>query len=199
MRDFFMKPIDHIFEDEIILYVDKYIVRHIEVFDIDGIYHMYSDESSLKYQGFQPMVKITEAYESIKTSIRARKNHEYLRFSIYDTEDEEVIGILELRQFDKKSRSAVIGYMLSRYLWNKGITTKILKVFLPYLFKHYAFNYIDASINPINKASMQVSINLGFSHVFTKSFEVYNHVTKQYEDRYIMRYYREDYKEGECE
>lgn len=192
-----MKAIDCIFDDEIILTVDKYIVRHVEVFDIDGIYHMYSDEESLKYQGFKPISKITEAYESIKDWIQAKKDHEYLRFSIYDTEDEEVIGLLELRQFDKKNRSAVIGYMLSRYLWKQGITTKVLKVFLPCVFERYNFNFIDASINPMNKASMQISKNLGFSHVDTKSFEVFNHVTGQYEDRYIMRYYREDYKEGE--
>lgn len=194
-----MKPIDGIFDEEIVLTAGRYIVRHVEVFDIDAIYHMYSDEESLKYQGFQPIEKITEAYESIKLWIQARKDHEYLRFSIYDTVDEEVIGLLELRQFDKKNRSAVIGYMLSRYLWGQGITTTVLKAFLPCIFERFAFNFVDASVNPMNKASMRISVNLGFNHVETKSFEVYNHVTKQYEDRYVMRYYREDYKEGDLD
>lgn len=72
-------------------------------------------------------------------------------------------GIGIIKQTDVFRKSAEIGYWLGEKHWNKGISTKALKLMVSYAFETFDINRLFAHVYESNTSSIQVLTKCGFS------------------------------------
>jgi ribosomal-protein-alanine N-acetyltransferase len=77
-------------------------------------------------------------------------------------ENNKMVGVAELFDFDAKVNTATIGYTLNQNYWGSGIATKATALLLDYLFNEIGVNRIQAFVMPQNEKSKNVLLRNKF-------------------------------------
>ena len=75
--------------------------------------------------------------------------------------NEGCLSIPKIRE-DVYRKTAIIGYWLSEELWGRGIMPEAVKLMTNYVFTHFDFIRVQASVYSKNPASMRVLEKAGF-------------------------------------
>lgn len=85
-----------------------------------------------------------------------------VRWAIAPGADAKIIGDCGFNHFDFRNDVAVIGYVISRSYWGRGLATNAVGAMLSWGFEQLGLNRIEATINPDNARSIRVAEKLGF-------------------------------------
>jgi [ribosomal protein S5]-alanine N-acetyltransferase len=85
-----------------------------------------------------------------------------VRWAIAPGPHAKIIGDCGFNHFDFRNDVAVIGYVISRPYWRRGIATSAVGAMLGWGFE-LGLNRIEATINPDNARSIRVAEKLGFT------------------------------------
>ncbi|MEA3461204.1 MAG: GNAT family N-acetyltransferase [Bacteroidota bacterium] len=131
--------------------------------DFDAFYAMVSNEKI--------MARITERALSKEEALK--KFNELLRnsalhksfgsYKVLERTGSKLMGMAKLEITPEKLNEAELGFMLLPEFWGKGYGTEIAKILFDIAKTYPHLKRVYANIDPDNKASRKILINMGFT------------------------------------
>ncbi|MBU3145969.1 GNAT family N-acetyltransferase [Clostridium sp. CF012] len=181
-----MIKLDTVFNEFHKLETERFILREVVESDYTAIYDIYCNEDAVKYQQIKAMSTIEAAKKSVEFFIDGFKNKKFIRWCITLKENDDVIGLITLHDFDTWNSKVEIGYMLNKKYWGQNIMSEVSKKIIQYAFEVLELNRIEALVDPENIISIKLNIKLGFVKEGLKKGAAYNRRTEKYEDRLMF-------------
>lgn len=150
------------FENINTLETERTILREVNEGDVEEIYEIFSNPNVAKYDWFHPIKNKEEALKFIERYKEEFEEQEEITWGIALKENNKLIGICCLGDFDVNARRAEIGYDLIESHWNKGYATEAIKKIVEFGLKEMNLNRIEAFITPGNDSSVRVLEKVGF-------------------------------------
>ncbi|QAA31993.1 GNAT family N-acetyltransferase [Clostridium manihotivorum] len=172
------------------LETERFILRQVNVKDINDLYELYSDASSLQYQQSEAMTNIDQAKKTVIAFLNGYASKKFIRWCIADKNSDKIVGVIALHSFDLINSKAEIGYMLNSNYLMHNIMTECAKVILNFAFNQAGFSKIEASIHPDNLRSINLVQKLGFKKELLLKNISFNFKTGIFEDRVIFGLYK---------
>jgi RimJ/RimL family protein N-acetyltransferase len=97
-----------------------------------------------------------------KTAAMARSNSGYY-LGIARCENDEIIGVIGLRNFKPADRKAELTYWLGRRFWKKGLMSEAVPLMLNFAFRGLKLNRVHALVHERNTGSIKVLEKAGFT------------------------------------
>ncbi|GAA0133464.1 GNAT family N-acetyltransferase [Paenibacillus sp. YSY-4.3] len=139
------------------------IMKKIELGHLDEVYSIYSNDNVFEYCGIIPK----HNKETVKSMIghfeRDFTKRTRIKWGIFQRQDEDrLVGILEVFDFNQKVNMVTIGYFLSESHWGQGIASQAVQAVVKFLFENAHVNRIQAEVMPSNDSSKKVLLKNGF-------------------------------------
>lgn len=135
----------------------------------NDIYSYASDYENTLYMSWPTHASIDQTIEFIKFTIDSYRTGNRYSWAIYHNIDNKIIGTGGILGYEEGKESVEIGYILSKYYWNNGLGTQIVKTLVEFTFSRLNVKEIKAYCD-IN--------NLASHRVLSKNHFIYNGVTK---------------------
>ena len=144
---------------------DRLILRKFNKNDVDSMYKNYcSHEKVAEYVTWNAHKNIDETKEYLEKIVLPNYEKDYTyRWAIVLKEINQVVGCIDVVNYNIDKKSAEIGYVLSDDFWGKGIMPEAGKVIIEYLFSE-GFVRIWAVHSVENKKSGRVMQKIGMTH-----------------------------------
>jgi ribosomal-protein-alanine N-acetyltransferase len=128
--------------------------------DLDNLFAIYNNDKVFQYCGILPKHNKKTVGNMIGHFERDFNKKSRVKFGIY--KDDQMLGIIECFDFKKKINMVTIGYYIAEEHWNKGYSTKALKLLSNYLINEIEINRIQAEVMTENIISKKVLLKNGF-------------------------------------
>ncbi len=166
----------------------KVILKPMEPKHAQARYKWYNDPKVARYQDFG-----SPSEEKLKQAIiKRRKSDDSLPLVIF-TENNELIGEIQLREISHRHKSAKLGINIGETnFWNKGYATDAIKTLCKYYFNKLKYNRIGLSLLPNNIAAVKCYQRCGFKKegISRKAF----YSNGKFHDDLNMSLIKDDYK-----
>ena len=126
-----------------------------------------SREAVTRYMLFMPHESLADSVEAVEKVLRRYETGRCYRWAIALTEDNSIIGIIELLKFDEETGTCSFAYMIGDEFWGKGYGTQALKAALDFGFEQMELNAVEADHMAANPASGAVMRKAGMAYVRT--------------------------------
>jgi len=142
---------------------ERLVLREINESDIDFVFTHFSNEDVCRYlYDEEPLTSREEAEQIIEWYKNPRgKNHN--RWIILNKESKESMGTCGYHRWDKKNKTAEIGYDLGKDFWGKGYMKEALIYIIKRGFSVMDLNRIQAFISIDNARSYKLLESIGFT------------------------------------
>ncbi len=154
--------IDPILPDVIpILDAGEFVLRPIRESDAADWYRYLGDRevTALTSSDCDSQAEVEEIIAHFRTAFN---NKTAMRWAIARREDNVMVGDCGFNHFDWRDHSAVIGYLLAKEYWGRGVMTGAVGAMLRWGFDGLDLNRIEATTNPLNPRSARVLEKQGF-------------------------------------
>ena len=136
---------------------NKVKLRKIRFSDVSDIIENLSDKGVAKWIPQIPFpYRRKHAINYIKKTHYQLKNKKAVALGIELKESKRLIGTIGLKDIDWKNKSAVLGYLLGRKYWGKGLMAEAIKLMLAFGFKKLKLHRVSAKVYEPNKRSQRV-------------------------------------------
>ena len=144
------------------LETERLTIRPIQLVDAEFIYGYRSDWETNQYQGWIPDGK-NEVSLFIKNKVASKLDEPdtWFQLAILLKETNDVIGDIGIH-FLADSLQVELGCTLAKSYHQKGLATEAMKSVISFLFLNLKKHRITLSIDPRNKASVNLAANLKF-------------------------------------
>ncbi len=137
-------------------YTLKDLERHLELFLMNDITKVIDDK--VRKQEKSWLKKVIANYK--------KNNPEFYALAIIL--NKKLIGNCIAEKFDLNNKTLEIGFWIGKDYWNKGNTTKALKIFLKEIVKKFKVKKVYAHCRKNNVASTRVLEKVGFVFINEK-------------------------------
>ena len=142
---------------------ERLTLRRFTADDAQAMFNNWAnDERVTKYLMWQPHGNIDVTKKILEQWVESYKNKQTYNWAIVT--DGIIIGSIGVVNLDEINECCVIGYCISYDYWNKGITTKVCKSVINYLFNEVGFNRISSYHAVPNIGSGKVMKNSGMKY-----------------------------------
>lgn len=148
---------------EVTLQTDRLLLRPLRDRDAPSVLAIFSDQNFMRFCTPPPWDSMDQARAMINRDIKAMAANERIRLGVERVEDEALIGICTLFDWDKECRSAEVGYGLISEAWGRGYMHEALVALLNYGFSELNLNRVKADIDPRNMNSARSLERIGFT------------------------------------
>lgn len=152
------------------LHTEALIIRKVRREDAQLYYERIGRcEAVSRYMLFQPHRDLSESVASIEKALLRYETGRCYRWAIALSEDDSIVGIIELLRFDEETDSCSFAYMLGENFWGRGYGTQALKAVLQFAFEQMQLSYVEADHFADNAASGIVMRKAGMQYIGTES------------------------------
>jgi len=142
---------------------EEILLKKIEKNDLDDYVDINMDEQLYRYKPGKPRKTVSAVENIIGHHERDFYKKKIINLGIYaKSENNKMIGVAEIFDFDQTVNSITIGYTLNKNYWGKGFATKATKMLLDFLFDEIDVNRIQAFVMPENEKSHSVLLRNNF-------------------------------------
>jgi len=142
---------------------NEIVLKKIEDHHSDEVFEIYDNDKVFEYCGIIPKHNKDTVKNMIGHFERDYNKKSRVKWGIfYNSQPDQLLGIIETFDFNLKINAVTIGYFLMESHWGKGIATEALKVLLNFLFLSVNVNRIQAEVMPLNENSKKVLLKNGF-------------------------------------
>lgn len=142
-------------------------LRALEPTDIEVLYNWENDMALWNISNtlvpFSRYLLIKYIKNSHLDIFQARQ----LRLIIELTGSTEIVGMIDMFDYDPYHHRGGIGIMIHKDFRGKGYASEALEIFVDYLFNHLGFHQAYTSISADNDASLKLFRQQGFMHTGT--------------------------------
>ncbi len=143
------------------LTTDRLLLRPVRLSDAREMFTYSCDPEVSRYVLWEPHRSIADTYEAIFELRRQYRRGEPATFAIVLRHERIMIGTIGFMWLNAASRSAEIGYSLSRRYWNCGYMTEALTAVLGFAFQTLHLHRVEAQHDIQNPASGRVMQKAG--------------------------------------
>lgn len=119
-------------------------------------------KSSRKF--YRGLINPPQNFESFKVYVDRNLDEANECFVICQNVDNKIVGAINLTQiFCKSFQNAYLGYSLGVNFTGKGYMTEAVELILQFAFKNLKLHRIEANVQPLNSASINVLRRCGFT------------------------------------
>lgn len=149
--------------DEAPLTTERLFLRLPRAADAEALYHGYAtDEMAIRWMGFRPHTSLAVTEKLIAGWIAAWDRGEgMLAFMITDRVSGQFLGVADLTI---GPHGALLGYILCRFAWGRGVASEAARRLVDLAFEHFAIWRVWATCAPQNPASRRVLEKAGMRH-----------------------------------
>ncbi|WP_163103171.1 GNAT family N-acetyltransferase [Peribacillus alkalitolerans] len=147
------------------LVTDRLILRRLELTDAHSVFnHWLSDERVMDNLIKGAHKSISETIERVTEIVNKYDNQDFCYWGIVLKASGELIGAIDLFNFDETTENCEVGYAIGFNWWNKGYGTEALRAVIEYGFRHMKIHKISAAHNIDNPASGKIMLKVGMEH-----------------------------------
>ena len=156
------------------LETDRLILRQYKMEDAEDMYKNWvTDHMVTRFWGWEPHKNIAETRELLRGWINDYQREDNYHWVIEGKEQSEAIGYIYLNELDETEGGASVHYLLSRKLWNQGMTTEACNRVVVFAFAEIGLKKVKSRHHEKNPASGRVMEKCGLHFVYEefKEFE----------------------------
>ena len=145
------------------LQTDRLTLRLPRADDAQQIYDGYAtDTEAIRWMGFRPHTSVDVTRKLVGGWCAAWERGEgMLAFMLEDRATSQFLGVMDLTS---GPHGVVLGYVLCRHAWGRGIATEAARRLTRLAFEHFGAWRVWATCAPQNLASRRVLEKIGMSH-----------------------------------
>lgn len=144
-------------------------LRALERSDLDILYKLENDESVWEVSNTTSPYSKYVLKKYLENAHRDIYDVKQLRLVICASNDERLVGFIDLFDFEPKHRRVGVGIVIiSESDKNKGFASEALKLIEAYAFKHLQMHQIYANISEDNTVSIKLFEKLGYRKAGTR-------------------------------
>lgn len=147
-----------------ILTTDRLQLRQIQPEDAEAIFAIKSDLEVTKHYGQEPHRTLSNTLAWLQRLKESYEHQEDIAWGITLKDQNSVIGVGVLWNFDSSFHCAEIGYELHPNYGKQGIMTEALSAILTFGFVELDLHRIEANPLTENTASRNLLLKLGFTY-----------------------------------
>lgn len=135
----------------------------------------------------------TDARLWVNTCFRLARRDEGYNFGIESKETGEIIGMIGLKNINRESRNAEVGYWLGQKFWRRGFTSEALGLILNFSFQELKLVRVYVIVYPLNVGSVCLLENAGFLREAT--WRKANYMNRRWYDVYSYGLLKEEFQD----
>jgi [ribosomal protein S5]-alanine N-acetyltransferase len=172
---------------------DRLILRKLEMTDAQSVFdHWLSDERVTDNRINPAHKSVSETVERVQNIISQYESEDFCYWAIELKASGELIGEIDLYDFDNATENCEVSYSLGFKWWNQGYGTEALRAVVEFGFRTMNIHKISAAHNTDNPASGRIMIKVGM-----KLEGIIRHMIRnsknQYKDCAVYGLLQEDY------
>ena len=140
----------------------RLVLREIVPADAEDLFHIFSDEETMRYWSCRPYTSVDQAHRLIEGLAKVRLAGAGVNWAITLRGDERLVGKCGYNEWRKEHRRGDISYIVAREQRGKGVVSEALGAMLEYGFGHMNLHSVEAGVTPGNDASTRMLQRLGF-------------------------------------
>jgi [ribosomal protein S5]-alanine N-acetyltransferase len=144
------------------LETERLVLREIVPADAEDLFHIFSDEETMRYWSCLPYTSVDQAHRLIEGLAKARLAGVGINWAITLRGDERLIGKCGYNEWRKAHRRGDVSYIVAREKRGMGVVSEALGAMLDYGFDHMNLHSVEAGVTPGNEASTRMLQRLGF-------------------------------------
>jgi RimJ/RimL family protein N-acetyltransferase len=144
------------------LETERLVLREIVPADAEDLFHIFSDEETMRYWSCLPYTSVDQAHRLIEGLAKVRLAGAGINWAITLRGDERLIGKCGYNEWRKAHRRGDVSYIVAREKRGMGVVSEALGAMLDYGFDHMNLHSVEAGVTPGNEASMRMLQRLGF-------------------------------------
>lgn len=130
--------------------------------DASHLFKIWSDPVVTRFMNIMNYSNESQAKEMIQLLDELAAQGKAIRYSIFETKTNQIIGSCGFNSLDYKNSKAEIGYELDHHFWGKGYGSEAIACLVNYAFGELEFTRIEAIVEPKNTNSIKLLQKLGF-------------------------------------
>lgn len=172
---------------------DRLILRRFDLTDAQSVFdHWLSDERVTDNRMKGAHKTISETIERVAKIVRAYGSQEYCYWAIELKVSGELIGEIDLYNFDNATGNCEVSYSLGYKWWNQGYGTEALRAVVEFGFRYMNIHKISAAHNIDNPTSGRIMSKVGMEQEGIIRHMIRN-AKGQYKDCAVYGILQEDY------
>jgi ribosomal-protein-alanine N-acetyltransferase len=137
-------------------------LRKLTFDDVQSIYsHLKSDERITDNLIKGAHIEPEETYAMVEEIINQYNNPSFYFWGMELIQSKELIGLIDLFDFNFDELKCSVGYSIGYNWWNQGYGTEALRVVVDFAFNNIKINEISAAHNTDNPASGRIMEKVG--------------------------------------
>jgi [ribosomal protein S5]-alanine N-acetyltransferase len=141
---------------------DRLILEKFQLNDAQKVFdHWLSDERVADNRINVAHKTISETIERVNKIVTGYENEEFCYWAIKLKDCGELIGEIDLYDFDKMTENCEVSYSLGYEWWNRGYGTEALRAIVEFGFRQMNIHKISAAHNTDNPASGRIMSKAG--------------------------------------
>lgn len=153
--------------EKLTLSFGHYLIRPLLVDDSIGFFHLINNNLDRFERYFPFTIRETATLEDAKKHVANRvaraEKKEYYSFVIVDKTNQEIAGVVSLKDVDWSIPKCEFAYFIDRHYEGKGIVSKCVSLLIYYCFKTLKINKVFMRIQEDNLPSRRVAEKNGFA------------------------------------
>lgn len=132
----------------------RLLLRRPEESDLYCIHALFADPIVMRYAAIEPHTELTQTIRWLAA-----------RMTVAPPVGEDLVVVHQGKVVGKVGFAAFpeIGFMLAPALWGQGLMREAVTASLSRAFRAHGLTHVDAVVDPLNKASLQLLGRLGFA------------------------------------
>jgi ribosomal-protein-alanine N-acetyltransferase len=144
------------------LETDRLLLRKFVLQDARNVFaHWLSDERITDNRINAAHKTVSETIERVAKIVSSYENNEFCYWAIELKASGELIGEIDLYNFDKDTENCEVSYSIGYNWWNQGYGTEALRAVVEFGFRHMNIHKISAAHNTDNPASGKIMGKVG--------------------------------------
>jgi [ribosomal protein S5]-alanine N-acetyltransferase len=174
---------------------NRLILEKFTISDAQKVFdHWLSDERVADNRVNAAHQDVSETIERVRKIVTGYESIEFCYWSIKLKDNSELIGEIDLYDFDKLTGNCEVSYSFGYNWWNQGYGTEALRAVVEFGFRHMNLHKISAAHNTDNPASGRIMSKAGMVQEGIIRDMIRNS-KNQYKDCAVYGILQKDYQE----
>ena len=138
-------------------------LRWLAASDVDGLFAVFSDETTMRYWSTPAMTERWQAEDYLRSIHEGFAARTLFQWGVERKDDGLLLGTCTLFNIHVANMRAEVGYILRSAYWGRGYMSEGLGALIDHAFRVMKLRRLEADVDPNNANSLRILERMGFS------------------------------------